>query len=109
MNTYKGPERRKFPRVSASLLVSCRTKEKDFDLSQSENLSNQGILLLTRKKYQKGQALELIIRLPVLPANIKIDGEVVYSRRVPKDIIYATGVKFYSFDQELVDFISSRS
>ncbi|MBU2102022.1 MAG: PilZ domain-containing protein [Candidatus Omnitrophota bacterium] len=102
MEKYGGSERRKFPRFSANFVVSYRVKEvpDGYDLSQTKNVSQGGILLTTNRKFEKGTLLAMSIRFPFVAKRIEVTGEVVDSREVVRDLIYETRINFRDLDTE---------
>ena len=111
MHNYGGPERRNLPRIDANFVVSYRIKSESYDLSQTKNLSQGGMLLTTNRAFDKGTLLAMIIRFPLVPQKIETTAEVVSSREVVKGLIYETRVRFLDLDQDfftkLGEFIKS--
>jgi hypothetical protein len=105
MKTYVGSEKRKHPRLSANFIISYRITQvpENYDLSQTKNVSQGGILLTTNKKFEKGLCLALTIRFPFISQRISVHGEVVESKEVVRDLIYETRVKFLDLDTELFE------
>ncbi len=114
MDKYKGPERRKHSRLTANFIVSYRIKEPSspFDLSQTKDISQGGLLLTTNKKFDQGTLLAMTIRFPFLVEKIQLTGQVVGSQEKVKDLIYETHIKFQDSDQALLkeigEFIEKR-
>ncbi len=102
MEKYSGPEKRKHPRIEANFVVSYRIKEpgKGYDLSQTKNVSQGGMLLTTNRAFQKGTYLAMSIRFPLVPHKIEVTGEVVDSKEVVRDLIYETRIKFLDLDED---------
>lgn len=102
MGNYTGPERRKHSRVDANFVVSYRIKEipDNYDLSQTKNISQGGMLLTTNKEFGRGTYLAMTIRFPLVPHKIEVTGEVVDSKEVVRDLIYETRIKFLDLDEE---------
>ncbi len=101
MKEYNGPERRKYHRLNASFIVSYRVKEppSDFDLSQTKDVSQGGLLLTTNKKFAQGTVLIMTIRFPFVAEKLKLDGQVVSSQEKVKNLIYETHIKFKDSDE----------
>ncbi|MDD3297032.1 MAG: PilZ domain-containing protein [Candidatus Omnitrophica bacterium] len=99
---YSGPERRKFSRMDANFVVSYRIKEfpDGYDLTQTKNVSQGGILLTTNKVFDKGTFLAMTIRFPLVPQKIEVTGEVIASKEIVRDLIYETRIKFLDLDEE---------
>ncbi len=102
MAEYGGMERRKYPRLDANFVISYRIKEvvDGYDLTQSKNVSQGGILLTTNRVFNKGTILAMTIRFPLIPQKIEVTGEVVASKEVVRDLIYETRIKFLDLDDE---------
>jgi Tfp pilus assembly protein PilZ len=102
MTGYQGPERRKSPRMAVNFVVSYRIEDAadSFDLSQTKDLSQGGMLLTTNKPFEAGTRLLMILRFPLVPQKIEVTGIVVGSREVVRDIIYETRIQFLNIDQE---------
>lgn len=101
MDKYVGPERRKYSRVNANFIVSYRIKKEtaDYDLTQSKNVSQGGMLLTTNKLFANGTLLELTIRFPFISERIKVVGAVMSCREVARNLIYETRINFLDLDQ----------
>ena len=108
MSSYNGQERRKHKRIDASFIVSYRIKQEinNSDLSQTKNVSEGGMLLTTNRKFDKGTHLEMIIRFPFLPKRINIEGEVVDSKEVVRNVIYETRIKFFGLEEAIISSLS---
>lgn len=102
MPGYSGPERRKHARLDVNFVVSYRIKEAqgDFDLSQTKNMSQGGMLLTTNKEFGVGTHLAMILRFPLIPHKIEVTGVVVGCKQIVRDIIYETRIQFLDLDQE---------
>ncbi|RKY33343.1 MAG: hypothetical protein DRP68_02770 [Candidatus Omnitrophota bacterium] len=104
---YKGPERRKYPRIPATFVLNYRIKEipDDYDLTQSKNVSQGGILITTNQYFEKGVHLEITIRFPFLPGKVQLIGEVVSCKEKVKGLIYDTRIKFVNLDPSISEKI----
>lgn len=111
MTEYEGYEKRECPRIDVNFIISYRIKEDidNFDLSQSKDVSQGGMLLTTNKAFDKGTNLVMTIRFPFLTKKIEVLGEVVDSIVVVRNLIYNTRIKFFGLEElltrELEDFI----
>lgn len=96
MGEFQGRERRKHPRLDANFIISYHIKEPSspFDLSQTKNVSQGGLLLTTNRYFEKGVLLEMTIRFPFIPDKIKLTGMVVVSVEKVKDLLYETHIQF---------------
>ena len=66
MKKYSGEERRRHPRADLNFVISYRIREEhdNFDLTQSRDVSQGGMLLTTNRKFEKGTHLVMTIRFP---------------------------------------------
>lgn len=101
MEEYGGPERRRYPRLNVNFIVSYRIKEPSasFDLSQTKNLSQGGLLLTTNKAFEKGTLLAMTIRFPFVNEKINLTGQVIGSQEKVRDLIYETHIRFQESDE----------
>jgi hypothetical protein len=111
MEKYNGPERRRYPRLNANFIVSYRAKEpsSSFDLSQTKDVGQGGLLFTASKKIEPGTMLVMTVRFPFIPDKLELTGQVVKSQEKVKGLIYETHVQFKDSDQALIrkigDFI----
>jgi len=100
---YKGPERRKYPRIDATFVVSYKPKEisEEYDLVQSKNVSQGGMLITTNRHFEKGTQLELMIRFPFVSQKIIVTAEVVDCREIAKNFLYETRLRLLDLDMEI--------
>jgi c-di-GMP-binding flagellar brake protein YcgR len=111
MEKYNGPEKRKYLRANANFVVSYRLKRTpdNYDLSQTKNISQGGMLLTTNKKFENGTQLAMTIRFPFVNQRMEVTGEVIDSKEVVRGLIYETRISFMDlpsdFFQELGNFI----
>ncbi|MDP2922335.1 MAG: PilZ domain-containing protein [Candidatus Omnitrophota bacterium] len=111
MEKYGGSEKRKYQRANANFVVSYRLKDfpDSYDLSQTKNIGQGGLLLTTNKKFDKGTQLAMTIRFPFVNQRIEVTGEVMDSKEIVKGLIYETRIMFIDlpqdFFQQLGDFI----
>lgn len=114
MEKYSGKEKRRFPRLSANFMVSYKVKQipENYDLSQTKNVGQGGVLLTTNRKFDPGTQLALTIKFPFVPQRIEIEATVVDSKEVAKNMIYETRLAFIrlnkKFFEELGKFIEER-
>ena len=89
-------ERREHPRTDANLVVSYRVKNfaSDYDISQSKNVSQGGMLLTTNRQFGPGELLLMTLRLPFMPDAMEVTGRVVASTEIVRDLIYDTRIQF---------------
>jgi hypothetical protein len=100
---YGGPERRRYPRTDANFVVSYRIAEEpnNYDLSQTKNVGQGGMLITTNQYFGKGVRLAMFIRFPFIPHKIEVIGEVVECQEVVRNVIYDTRIKFLDLDMTL--------
>lgn len=114
MDKTKGEERRKHARLSANFVISYRITQvpDNYDLSQTKNVSQGGLLLTTNRKFDKGVMLAITIRFPFVAQRIEVTGQVVESREVVRNLIYETRISFLDLDmdlfKELGEFVQTR-
>lgn len=101
MAKYNGLERRKHPRASFNFVINYRLKETldSYDLTQTKDVSQGGVLLTTNKPLKKGAKLAMNLRIPLVPQKIALKGEVVDSREVVRNLVYETRVVFIGLDK----------
>ena len=115
MKKHKDSEKRKYPRIESNFIISYRIKQlpADYDLTQTKNVSQGGLLLTTNKKFTPGTILAITIRFPFTPAGIEITGKIVDSEEVRKGWIYDTRIEFLDLDEKffhkLGQFINKHS
>ncbi|MBU1122564.1 MAG: PilZ domain-containing protein [Candidatus Omnitrophota bacterium] len=111
MNKFDGVNRRKHNRVNVNFVVSYRVKQlpANYDLSQTKNVSQGGMLLTTNRKFDKDTCLAMTVRFPFVRQKIEVTGMVIGSKEVVKNLIYETRIQFLdlaeSFFQELGGFV----
>jgi hypothetical protein len=111
---FSGEERRRFPRLNAQFVVSYKIKHipDHYDLSQTKDVGQGGVLLTTNQKFVPGTILALTVKFPFVPQRIEIEATVVDSREVAKNVIYETRLSFLrlnkKFFEELGKFIEER-
>ena len=110
MDIYKGSERRQYTRHDCHYQVSFKPKtgDKMYDYSQTRNISKTGAMLTTSDLYEKGDLLEIIMRIPFTVPTVKIEAEVVWTKKVPNALVYELGIKFIAQDSVLSQFITER-
>jgi len=115
MQKYGGRDRRKKPRTDANFVISYHLQREDanYDLTQTKNVSQEGMLLTTNRKFEKGTRLDMTMLLPFLDDKIRVVGEVVGSKEVLKDLIYETRLMFYDlkgqYSKKLDNFVKEHS
>lgn len=114
MEPTNSQERRKYSRIDGKFVVSYRIKDSNmgYDLSQTRNVCQKGLMLTTARNFDKGAVLEMSIRFPFIIQKIKVSGEVVDCKEVVAGRLYETRVKLLdlddSFVKDLGDFIERK-
>jgi c-di-GMP-binding flagellar brake protein YcgR len=101
MMLYKGAERRRYQRANANFLVSYRTlyPNGSFNLSQTKNISQGGMLLVTSEGFSRETILVMFAQFPFFTERVKITAKVVRNKEIAKGFIYETGLEFISLTQ----------
>jgi len=101
---YTGPEKRKAIRITVNYVVTYQNPgSKDYDITQVRNISQRGLLLISSRKFSVGDLLKMKIKLPFLPQQVEIIGEVVDSHKLLNT--YETRVKFGYLEPEVFEHI----
>jgi len=103
MQEYGDRDRREYIRGDANIVVSyhIQKEDKNYDLTQTKNVSKGGMLLTTNRKFQKGTRLDMTMQCPFLDDKIRVVAEVVGSKEILKDLIYETRLRFYGLKGQL--------
>jgi len=104
MKNNRGQERRKYPRVDSNIVISYHIQGEygNYDLSQTKNISQGGILFTTNREFKTGMHLGMTVLFPFLDDKIEIVGEVISSREVLKDFVYETRIKLDDLKEQLL-------
>jgi len=107
--TYKGPERRRYPRIHRNFVVSYRVygDPDNVDISQTKNLGEGGMLLTTNRPFVRGTILAIEIRLPFMDTPIRLLGRILESKEIIPNLIYETRLNFSYMDEHSKDFVKS--
>lgn len=106
---YKGPERRRFPRIPFWYIVKYRVYDREKNTlpkiltSRSKNLSLGGMLMETSHNYPISSVLEVELDVPLDSKNhvfAKVLGSVVRSTVIEKDKAYDVALEFISIPDE---------
>ena len=102
MTAYNGQEKRKYPRIDTNCVINYRIQElpDSYDLSQTKDISQGGVLITTNKQFEKGAQLTMNLRIPFVLQKIELNGEVVDSREITRDLSYETRVKFLGLNED---------
>jgi hypothetical protein len=114
MEHFKGSEKRNHPRVNVNFVVSYRISKapENYDLSQTKNVSQGGLMVTTNRKFDKDSFLAITIRFPFILQRIEVTGQVIESKEVVRNLIYETRVRFLDLDadffKKLGEFIEKK-
>ncbi len=101
-------ERRKFKRIGGSYVVSyvpIKGEDFKFDISQTKNLSEGGLLFISDGKFEKDIILKIKLRLPEFSDYVIVKARVVDSIQLAKGIICETRVIFVDIDKKVREAI----
>jgi c-di-GMP-binding flagellar brake protein YcgR len=101
-------ERRRFKRVNGTYVVSyapIKGEEVKFDVSQTRDLSEGGLLFIADKKFENGTMLKIKLRLPEFADYVIVKAQVVGSDQVAKGLMHKARVQFIEMDQKVKDAI----
>ena len=101
-------ERRQFKRISKTCIVSyapVKSEEIKFDISQTKNLSEGGLLFISDKKFEKDVILKIKLRLPEFSDYVIVQVQVVDSTQIVKNLIYETRGRFVEAGQSTKEAI----
>jgi uncharacterized protein (TIGR02266 family) len=88
-----GQERRVFPRHKAKIDVNYKHGDT-YLFSETENLSELGIFLVSTKPFEKGTKLELTFRQPEGGEPIEVTGEVMWVEQESSGRKPGMGIRF---------------
>ncbi len=101
-------ERRKFKRISGNYIVSyapIKGEDLKFDVSQTKDLSEGGLLFISDRKFKKEIILKIKLRLPEFSDYVIIKAQVVDSIGMAKGIMHETRVVFVDIDKNVREAI----
>ncbi|MBD3264036.1 MAG: hypothetical protein GF375_02915 [Candidatus Omnitrophica bacterium] len=109
MEANNPQERRRYSRMDGKFVVSYKIKNSamGYDLSQTRNVCQKGLMLTTGRYFEKGVVLEMSIRFPFIIQKIKVNGEVVDCKEVVGGRLYETRVKLLDLDENFVKELSN--
>lgn len=95
-------ERRKYVRISDSLMVSYQKMLDSFKAScRSVDISENGIRLSISQRIEPGSVLKLWVNLEGIMSPIEALGEVVWLKeRIDAKSVFDIGIKFLEIDDE---------
>ncbi len=101
-------ERRRFKRISRTYIVSyvpMEGEELKFDISQTKNISEEGVLFISDRKFEKDVVLKMKLRLPEFSDFIIVQAQVIDSVQRVKDFMYETRAKFINTEKKVKEAI----
>ena len=101
-------ERRRFKRISGSYIVSyvpMKTEELKFDISQTKNISEDGMLFISDRKFEKDVVLKMKLRLPVFSDYVIVQTQVIDSIQRVKGVMYETRARFIEAEKKVRESI----
>lgn len=101
-------ERRKFKRISGSYVVSyvpIKGEDLKFDVSQTKDLSEGGLLFISDRQFEKDIVLKIKLRLPEFSDYVIIKAQVIDSIQLSKGIMHETRVKFVDVEEKVKEAI----
>lgn len=106
--SYKGIERRRFPRFDRELKIKYEFGE-EYHIDSSINISQGGILLKTKCPIPVNSHLVVRMELPTSHKEIIVISKVVWVKHLTKEDIYLVGLNFISMDtkdsKRLIEFL----
>jgi len=101
-------EKRKFKRINGNYIVSyapIKGEDLKFDISQTKNLSEGGLLFISDRKFEKDIVLKIKLRLPEFSDYVIVKARVVDSMQRAKGIMCETRVIFVDIDKNVREAI----
>lgn len=101
MNRQPAFDRRQHLRREVSFTVSYRAKDATtgYDITQTRNLSQGGMLVTTARAFERGTRLSIRLTLPVPHPAVHATAEAVDSRGLVQNLVYETRVRFIDLDR----------
>jgi hypothetical protein len=101
-------ERRKFKRIDKSYIVSyvpIEGEELKYDISQTKNLSEGGLLFISDREFKKDVILKIKLRLPEFSDYVIVKVKVIASKKNTKSTMYDIRAQFVDVEQKVRDAI----
>jgi len=101
-------EKRKFKRINGNYVISyipIKGEDLKFDVSQTKNLSEGGLLFISDRKFEKDIVLKIKLRLPEFSDYVIIKAQVIASTQLAKGLMHETRVKFVDVEQKVREAI----
>ena len=106
-------EKRKFRRIDRNYVVSYTAispADSKFDLSQTKDVSEGGLLFIADRKFEKGTVLKIKLRLPEFLDYVIVKVEVLGSTLTGKTrSSYETRARFVEIDQKVKEAIKKQA
>lgn len=98
-----GSEERKHKRLPTTYIVRYKPRhsQNDYSFSQTNNVSQGGTVMLTKRHFYESTQLELHIQFPFAHKRLEVIGEVIACKEILKDSSYETRLKFVEMSTEL--------
>lgn len=97
-------ERRKFKRIKGTFIVSyapIKGEEVKFDVSQTRDLSEGGLMFVSGRKFEKDIILKIKLRLPEFLDYVIVKARVVGAKQLAKGPMYETRAQFIEMDEKI--------
>jgi len=97
-------ERRRFKRINGNYIVSyapIKGAEAKFDVSQTKNLSEGGLLFISDKNFEKDVVLKIKLRLPEFTDYVILQMQVIDSKQLAKGRMYETRGRFIEVEDKV--------
>ena len=101
-------EKRKFKRINGNYVISyvpIKGEDLKFDVSQTKNLSEGGLLFISDRKFEKDIVLKIKLRLPEFSDYVIVKARVIDSIQRAKGIMHETRVIFVDIDKNVREAI----
>lgn len=101
-------DKRKFKRIDGNYVVSyapIKGEDLKFDVSQTKNLSEGGLLFISDRKFEKNTVLKIKLRLPEFSDYVIVKAQVIDSIQRAKGIMNETRVMFVDIDKNIREAI----
>ena len=109
-SSYEGEsDRRKFTRISRNYVISytpIKSGESKYDISQTKDLSEGGLLFVSNRKFEKDTVLKIKLRLPQFIDYIIVKAQVVGSDLIGESTtMHGTRARFIEIDDKVKEAI----
>jgi len=105
MMQYKGPDRRKFPRINYPCLITLRSRddneEPEVILTHTENVGVGGVCIILKRPIEQGTSVEIELDLLDAGVHVNCKGKAVWS--IQRSTVQDKKPSFYDIGIELTD------